>query len=124
MEMHMPDITDPSTTGGKLIAATQVNGTAVYDRAGKKLGSVHDLMIDKRTGTAEYAILSFGGFLGIGDSYHPLPWRCMNYDENLGGYVVDIDRARLEGAPVYSDGDPDRWMDAIYGSQINDYYSL
>ena len=64
---------DPSHTGGSLIAASKVNGTTVYNTAGEKLGSVYDVMIDKRSGKAAYAIMSFGGFLGIGDSYHPLP---------------------------------------------------
>ena len=66
--------------------------------------------------------MSFGGFLGIGDSYHPLPWHSLKYDEQQGGYVVNIDRARLEGAPVYSDSEPDRWADPTYGRQIDAYY--
>ena len=69
----MADVKDPSDTGGKLIAASKVNGTSVYNTAGEKLGSVYDVMIDKSTGKTEYAIMSFGGFLGIGDRYHPLP---------------------------------------------------
>ncbi len=72
---------DPSHTGGSLIAASKVNGTTVYNTAGEKLGSVYDVMIDKRSGKAAYAIMSFGGFLGIGDSYHPLPWQSLTYDE-------------------------------------------
>jgi sporulation protein YlmC with PRC-barrel domain len=70
----MADVKDPSDTSGRLIAARKVNGTNVYNTVGEKLGSVYDVMIDKRSGNAEYAIMSFGGFLGIGDSYHPLPW--------------------------------------------------
>jgi sporulation protein YlmC with PRC-barrel domain len=122
-ERTMANVADPSATSGQLIAASKVNGTNVYNRAGEKLGSVYDVMIDKRSGKAEYAILSFGGFLGIGDSYHPLPWRSLTYDEAQSGYVVDIDRSRLEGAPVYSDRDADRWRDPAYGKQINDYYT-
>ena len=56
-------------------------------------------MLDKMSGKADYAIMSFGGFLGIGDRYHPLPWQALTYDPRQGGYVVDIDRSRLEGAP-------------------------
>ena len=70
----MSGVKDPTDTGGSLIAASKVNGTTVYNRAGEKLGSVYDVMVDKRSGKAEYAIMSFGGFLGIGDSYHPLLW--------------------------------------------------
>ena len=115
---------DPSHTGGSLIAASKVNGTTVYNTVGEKLGSVYDVMIDKRSGKAAYAIMSFGGFLGIGDSYHPLPWRSLTYDDRQGGYVVNIDRSRLEGAPSYKSSDPDRWIDPSYGREVNGYYGV
>ena len=115
---------DPSRTGGSLIAGSKVNGTAVYNTAGEKLGSVYDVMIEKASGKAAYAIMSFGGFLSIGDSYHPLPWRSLTYDDHQGGYVVNIDRSRLEGAPSYTSSDPDQWSDPTYGRNINDYYGL
>ena len=120
----MADVKDPSDTSGSLIAASKVNGTNVYNRAGEKLGSVYDVMIDKRSGNTQYAIMSFGGFLGIGDSYHPLPWRSLTYDHGQGGYVVDIDRSRLEGAPSYTASDADRWNDPTYGRKVNDYYGV
>ena len=123
-EAMMSGVKDPTDTGGRLIAASKVNGTTVYNRAGEKLGSVYDVMVDKRSGKAEYAIMSFGGFLGIGDSYHPLPWQSLTYDEVQGGYVVDLDRSRLEGAPSYKSRDPDRWADPAYGRQVNDYYGI
>jgi sporulation protein YlmC with PRC-barrel domain len=118
----MADVKDPSDTGGRLIAASKVNGTNVYNRAGEKLGSVYDVMLDKRSGKADYAIMSFGGFLGIGDSYHPLPWDQLTYDTNMGGYVVNLDRARLEGAPSYATSDTTAWDDPEYGRRVNDYY--
>jgi len=117
-------LNDPSDTGGNLIAAGKVNGTKVYNAAGEKLGSVYDVMIDKRSGKAEYAIMSFGGFLGIGDSYHPLPWHLLNYDERQGGYVVNLDPSRLEGAPHYRERDTSTWNDPAYGRRIDDYYGL
>jgi len=123
-ETMMSGVKDPTDTGGRLIAASKVNGTTVYNRAGEKLGSVYDVMVDKRSGKAEYAIMSFGGFLGIGDSYHPLPWQSLTYDEVQGGYVVDLDRSRLEGAPSYTTRDADRWSDPTYGRQVNDYYGI
>jgi len=118
----MADVKDPSDTGGRLIAASKVNGTNVYNRAGEKLGSVYDVMLDKRSGKADYAIMSFGGFLGIGDSYHPLPWDQLTYDTNMDGYVVNLDRARLEGAPSYAASDATAWDDPEYGRRVNDYY--
>ena len=57
-------------------------------------------MIDKRSGKVAYAVMSFGGFLGMGESYHPLPWEVLDYDERQGGYVVDLDKERLQNAPI------------------------
>ena len=65
---------------GNLIAASKVEGTKVYDRQGESLGSIYDVMIDKRSGQVRYAVMSFGGFLGMGESYHPLPWDVLDYD--------------------------------------------
>jgi sporulation protein YlmC with PRC-barrel domain len=118
----MADINNPSDTRGRLIAASQVNGTSVYNRSGESLGSIYDVMLNKMSGKAEYAIMSFGGFLGIGDSYHPLPWQALTYDPVQGGYVVDIDRKRLEGAPVYTSDQSNLWDDPSYGRRVNDYY--
>jgi sporulation protein YlmC with PRC-barrel domain len=95
---------DASDTSGRVIAADKVQGTTVYDRAGEKLGSVEDIMIDKISGKACYAVLSFGGFLGMGTKEYPLPWEKLNYDVNMGGFVVDIDKAALDSAPVYAEG--------------------
>ena len=82
-----------SHTGGRyLIASDKAQGTNVYNTTGDNLGSIHDLMIDKASGKVAYAIMSFGGFLGIGSQYHPLPWSVLKYDTNLGGYVVNLDK--------------------------------
>ena len=109
---------------GSLIAASRVNGTAVYNRQGESLGSIYDVMIDKRSGQVAYAVMSFGGFLGIGDSYHPLPWSVLTYDTTQGGYVVDLDRDQLQGAPSYSASDTDRWAEPGYTRSIDDYYGV
>ena len=108
---------------GRLIASNKVEGTAVYNREGERLGSVYNFMVDKVSGQVAYAVMSFGGFLGIGDSYHPLPWKSLTYDTNKGGYVVDLDRSRLEGAPSYKAND-DPWTDRDYGRSIYDYYGV
>jgi sporulation protein YlmC with PRC-barrel domain len=120
----MADLNNPADTRGRLIAASKVNGTTVYNPAGEKLGSIYDVMLDKLSGKAEYAIMSFGGFLGIGDSYHPLPWQALTYDERQGGYIVNIDRSRLEGAPSYRANDTLAWDDPAYGRRIDDYYGI
>ena len=118
----MASLNDPTDTRGNLIAASQVTGTNVYNRAGDKLGDVYDVMLNKQTGQVEYAIMSFGGFLGIGDTYHPLPWKALNYSPREGGFVVDIDKQRLEGAPSYGANDTTVWDDPAYGRRVNDYY--
>ena len=64
----------------RLIASNKVEGTAVYNRQGERLGSIYNFMVDKRSGQVEYAVLSFGGFLGIGEDYYPLPWKALTYD--------------------------------------------
>jgi PRC-barrel domain len=106
----------------QLISSEKVDGTAAYDRSGERLGSVHHLMIDKYSGDVQYAVMSFGGFLGMGEDYTPLPWRSLTYDTRLGGYRVDIDRNRLERAPRYGrDALPD-WSDRGYRERIDTYW--
>ena len=113
---------DPADDASRLIAAGALHGTPVYNRAGERLGSLHDVMLDPVSGKAEYAIMSFGGFLGIGSRHHPLPWASLAYDASRGAYVVDVDRATLEGAPSYDPEDISAWEDPTYGRQLYDYY--
>jgi hypothetical protein len=80
-------------------------------------------MVNKRTGRVEYAVMSLGGFLGIAESYHPLPWAALTYDTSKGGYVVDLDKQKLEGAPTYRIGEEPRY-DTEYGRRVHDYYGL
>jgi hypothetical protein len=107
---------------GALISSDKVEGTAVYNRQGEKLGSINSVMIDKVSGQVAYAVMSFGGFLGMGDRYHPLPWHVLTYDTGQGGYVVDLDQTTLEGAPTYGTSDTPDWKDRGWGQQLHDYY--
>jgi sporulation protein YlmC with PRC-barrel domain len=107
-----------------LIAADKVQGADVFNNGGDRLGSVHDLMIDKQTGQVAYAILSFGGFLGVGSSYHPLPWSLLRYDTNLGGYVVEIDESHVKAGPSYPVGTESTWGDPAYEDKVHDYYGV
>jgi len=106
----------------RLIASNKVEGTAVYNKQGERLGSVFNFKVDKISGQVAYAVMSFGGFLGIGDSYHPLPWKSLTYDTSRGGYVVDLDRSKLESAPSYRSNE-DPWSDRSYEKYVYDYYS-
>jgi hypothetical protein len=106
----------------RLISSNKVVGTAVYNHQGEHLGSIYALMMDKYTGQVAYAVMSFGGFLGIGENYHPLPWRLLDYDPFKGGYVVDLDRRRLEEAPSYTLENLPDWSDRTYAQRLDTYY--
>lgn len=79
-------------------------------------------MIDKVSGKVSYAVLSFGGFLGIGDDYYPLPWSLLKYSERLGGYEVNITDDQLKGASKYQRNETRNWADQNPGRQVYDYY--
>jgi hypothetical protein len=100
MEKAMADVMTRETTS--LIGSDKVDGTAVYGADRNKIGSVQRVMIDKISGKVAYAVISFGGFLGMGEDYYPVPWNTLKYDTNLGGYVTGITEASLKGAPKYS----------------------
>ena len=101
-----------------LISADRVEGTPVYNPGGDKLGHVEDIMLHKLTGKVAYAVVSFGGFLGVGEKYHPLPWSMLKYDTDKNGYVLPIARSTLEEAPSFRDtdlGDDDSdWRAAVH----------
>jgi len=105
-----------------LISAGKVKGTSVYNSAGDDLGSIHDLMIDKRTGRVAYAVMSFGGFLGIGEKYHPLPWNVLTYDADKGGYNIDLSADQLRGAPSYSSEELGRFGGRVENDRVATYY--
>ena len=108
---------------GNLISSRRVEGTDVYNTNGEHLGSIEHVMLDKLSGQVAYAVMSFGGFLGIGEKYHPLPWSVLDYDTSKGGYVVDLDKKTLEGAPSYGEtSDPYGWTDPTWRNRVDDYY--
>jgi hypothetical protein len=108
---------------GHLISSRRVEGTDVYNTKGEHLGSIEHVMIDKLSGQVAYAVMSFGGFLGLGEKYHPLPWQVLDYDTSKGGYVIDLDKKTLEGAPYYGDtSDPFDWTDRTWRSRVDEYY--
>jgi hypothetical protein len=98
-----------------------VKGTNVYNLAGEKLGSVEDIMIDKARGRAIYAVISFDDFLGMGEEYYPLPWASLKYDAQKGGYLVDLNKKRLEGAPNYDRRSESQWT-PDRGRRVDTYW--
>jgi|tagenome__1003787_1003787.scaffolds.fasta_scaffold20990109_9 sporulation protein YlmC with PRC-barrel domain len=109
-------------TASSLIASDRVEGTAVYDAQGTRIGKVERLVIEKASGRIAYAVLSFGGFLGIGANHYPIPWPMLDYDEKLGGYRVEITEEQLKKAPRAEPGES--WEQAKPGrnEQVYGYW--
>ena len=104
---------------GELISADKVLGTVVYGGNGDRIGTIDSIMIGKRSGQVAYAVMSFGGFLGIGERYHPLPWNTLSYDEMKDGYRVGHSADALRSAPNYSRDELDR---REYRNAVDEYY--
>jgi sporulation protein YlmC with PRC-barrel domain len=114
-------MTSLNATNADVISSEKVEGTSVYNNAGDKLGSIDDLMIDKFNGQVRYAVLEFGGFLGMGTDRYPIPWQMLKYDRSKDGYVVPLDKAKLEQAPKYTDERIPSY-DREYSDRVNNYY--
>ena len=109
-------------TGKPLIESDRVEGTTVYDPNGNNIGSIKRLMIEKISGKVTYAVMSFGGFLGLGEDEHTIPWSKLNYDTRLGGYRTDITDEQLRGAPTfYRDPEYD-WTDRERERELHNYW--
>jgi len=107
----------------RLIASDKVEGTAVYNRSNERLGTIRNFMVNKQSGKVEYAVLNFGGLFGMGGENYPLPWDVLTYGTEQGGYVVDLDKSKLENAPHYPEASaPD--YDGRYGREVYDYYGV
>lgn len=106
-----------------LISSDKVEGTSVYDGNGNPLGSIHSVMIRKVEGEVAYAVLTFGGLLGIGADYYPLPWSQLRYDVEQDGYVVAVTAEQLEGAPRYGSRSREDW-DENWANRVDDHYGL
>lgn len=104
-----------------LIASNKVEGTPVYGRDGDRLGSIYNFMVDKQSGKVKYAVMSYGGFLGMGQHYFPLPWDILTYDTREGGYHVDMTERDLERAPSFNRENEPRF-DRDYDRHVGRYY--
>lgn len=91
----------------KLIDAAKVAGTAVYNGTGERLGTIERVMLNKFSGKVAYCVMGFGGFLGIGERYHVLPWDTLTYDEARAGYNIDLTPETLRSARSYSPAELD-----------------
>jgi hypothetical protein len=105
-----------------LIGSDKVEGTAVYGADEKRIGKIERVMLDKISGKVAYAVTSFGGFLGMGEDYYPLPWATLKYDTRLDGYRVNITEDQLEKAPKFNRSQSWDWSDRAADRRVYDYY--
>ncbi|QXT40777.1 PRC-barrel domain-containing protein [Gymnodinialimonas ceratoperidinii] len=107
-------------TADPLVSSADVNGTTVYGKDGNQVGEIDHLMIDKQSGKVSYAVMSFGGFLGLGEDHYSVPWGKLNYDTSKGGFVTDITQEQLTGAPER----PNDWYNnRDWEKRTHDYYA-
>lgn len=105
----------------RLISSEDVEDTTVYSTGGEEIGSIDHLMIEKMSGKIAYAVMSFGGFLGLGHSHYPVPWGALKYDTELGGYVTGVTESQLRDAPAFSD---DSWQDRNWENKVYGHYGV
>lgn len=116
------DSGDKQGPGPELMGANTLNGNDVYNQEGEDLGDIKEIMLDMRTGRVSYAVLSFGGFLGMGDKLFAVPWNALILDTANKRFTLNIDKDRLQNAPGF---DPDKWpnmADATWAQDIHSYY--
>jgi hypothetical protein len=122
MEKTRADLGKRETSS--LIGSDKVEGTNVYRSNGDKIGHIERVMIDKRSGKVAYAVMGFGGFLGLGEDYYPVPWALLTYNERLDGYEVNLSDAQLKGAPKYGRREAWDWSDRKRAQEVFDYYKI
>jgi sporulation protein YlmC with PRC-barrel domain len=103
----------------RCVSSNDVQGTEVYGTDGKHVGEVDHLIIDKMSGRVGYAVISFGGFMGLGHSHYPIPWSALSYDTSLGGFRTSITEQQLKDMPQFSD---DSWQDRDWETRTHQYY--
>jgi sporulation protein YlmC with PRC-barrel domain len=104
------------------IRAKKVIGTNVTDPTGQKIGQVEDVVLDKQSNSIMFAVVGFGGFLGMAEKYHPIPWSSLDYDEERNAYVVDYTKEQLKAAPAGSIDELTRDDGLAYRDRAYDYY--
>jgi sporulation protein YlmC with PRC-barrel domain len=116
--------TDPDKKFRSVLAASTLAGDSVRNVAGEDLGSIKEIMIDIPSGRVAYAVLSYGGFLGMGDKLFAVPWNALKVDEDEKAFILNVDKETIENAPGF---DKDNWPDmsnVSWGEQISTYYKV
>jgi hypothetical protein len=103
------------------ISGEDVQGTEVYGQDRKIIGEIDQLIIDKVSGRVAYAVMSFGGFIGLGHSHYPIPWGALTYDPSLDSFLTNITEQQLRDAPDFSD---DSWEDRDWAARTHRHYGV
>jgi PRC-barrel domain protein len=103
----------------RCISSEDIHGTTVYGANGRNIGEIDHLIVDKLSGRVGYAVMSFGGFMGLGHSHYPIPWGALTYDKSLGGFRTNITEQQLKDAPEFSD---DSWQDRDWEVRTHRHY--
>ena len=104
------------------IRAKKVLGTNVKDTSGKKIGEIEDVVLDKQSNSILFAVVGFGGFLGMAEKYHPVPWSTLDYNEDQGAYIVNYTKEQLQAAPVGTIDELTRNDGTAFRDRVYDYY--
>jgi hypothetical protein len=120
-----PEGASVRTNGDELILMSRVKGTPVHNSYGDKIGHIEDLSIARQSGKIRYALMSFGGFLGIGEKFHPLPWSVLRFDEERQGYTLPLTKEELTDAPSYTADELAAYggEDVAYSENVYRYYA-
>jgi sporulation protein YlmC with PRC-barrel domain len=104
------------------IRAKKVIGTNVKDTSGRKIGEIEDVVLDKQSNSIMFAVVGFGGFLGMAEKFHPIPWASLDYNPNEGSYVVSFTKEQLQAAPAGSIDELTRDDGIAFRDRAYDYY--
>ncbi|MBJ7543298.1 PRC-barrel domain-containing protein [Rhodomicrobium udaipurense] len=115
------DRTDAITPGRKLISSDDVEGAYVYGAGDERIGTIEEIMIDCVGGRVAYAVVDFGGFLGIGRSERPIPWSALRYDEDLDAFRTSITKEQLENSPPLDD---EAFASTDWESRTHEHYTV
>jgi sporulation protein YlmC with PRC-barrel domain len=116
--------TDPNKTFRTVLAASTLAGDSVRNAAGEDLGKIDEIMIDIPSGRVAYAVLSFGGFLGVGDKLFAVPWRALRVDEDEKCFVLNVDKRTIENAPGFDKNNWPDMSDSSWGAELYTYYKI
>lgn len=122
--MGLKDLNDPHYNQRRILSASTLAGDRVRNHEGDDIGKIDEIMIDIPAGRVSYAVLSFGGFLGLGDKLFAIPWHALHVDQDEKCFVLDVEKTTLENAPGF---DKDDWPDMAnesWGQTVYHFYGV